>query len=59
MLADFVAPYVPYYDNEFLWLFDTQLRAINADDAADLKYYSQLSLFDISITEKLESLDSF
>ena len=57
MLANFVAPYVPYYhdDNEFLWLFDTQLRAINAD----LRYYSQLSLFDISITEKLESLDSF
>ena len=55
MLANFVAPYVPHYDNEFLWLFDTQLRAINAD----LRYYSQLSLFDISITEKLELLDSF
>jgi hypothetical protein len=30
-------------------------RAINAD----LRYYSQLHLFDISITEKLESLDYF
>ncbi len=40
---------------KLLWLFATQLRAINAD----LKYNSQLSLFDISITEKLESLDYF
>ncbi len=55
MLANFVAPYVPYLDNEFLWLFATKLQAINAD----LRYYSQLSLFDISITEKLELLDSF
>ena len=55
MLANFVAPYFPYFDNELLWLFATQLRAINAD----LKYNSQLSLFDISITEKLESLDYF
>ncbi len=40
---------------KLLWLFATQLRGINAD----LKYNSQLSLFDISITEKLESLDYF
>jgi len=38
-----------------LWLFATQLQAINAD----LKYNSQISLFDTSITEKLESLDYF
>ncbi len=55
MLANFVAPYFWYFDNELLWLFDTQLRVINAD----LRYYSQLNLFDISITEKLESLDYF
>jgi len=40
---------------KLLCLFATQLRAINAD----LRYNSQLSLFDISITEKLESLDYF
>ena len=40
---------------KLLWFFATQLRAINAD----LRYNSQLSLFDISITEKLESLDYF
>ena len=40
---------------KFLWLFATQLRAINAD----LRYNSQLSLLEISITEKLESLDYF
>ncbi len=40
---------------KLLWLFATQLLAINAD----LRYNSQLSLFDISITEKLESLDYF
>ncbi len=55
ILAYFVAPYVPCFDNKKLWLFATQLRAINAD----LRYNSQLSLFDISITEKLESLDYF
>jgi hypothetical protein len=40
---------------KLLGLFATQLRAINAD----LRYNSQLSLFDISITEKMESLDYF
>ena len=55
MLANFVASYFRYFDNELLWLVATQLRVINAD----LRYYSQLNLFDISITEKLESLDYF
>jgi len=55
MLANFVAPYFRYFDNELLWLFATQLQVINAD----LGFYSQLNLFDISITEKLESLDYF
>ena len=53
MLANFVASYFRYFDNELLWLVATQLRVINAD----LRYYSQLNLFDISITEKLELLD--
>ena len=55
MLANFVASYFRYFDNELLWLVATQLRVINAD----LRYYSQLNLFDISITEKLELLDYF
>ena len=55
MLANFVASYFRYFDNELLWLVATQLRVINAD----LRYCSQLNLFDISITEKLESLDYF
>ena len=54
MLANFVASYFRYFDNELLWLVATQLRVINAD----LRYYSQLNWFDISITEKLELLDS-
>ena len=55
MLANFVAPYLAYFNNELLWKFATQMRRINKD----LRYYSQLNLFDISITEKLESLDYF
>ena len=55
MLANFVASYFRYFDNELLWLVATQLRVINAD----LRYYSQISSFQISITENLEFLDYF
>ena len=40
---------------KFLCLFATRFRAINED----LRYYSQISTFQISITEILESLDYF